>query len=275
MNEVTKNLQSTLFEDEINMLSNPLKDRRVAFIGRFSNKAELLRRCIACGVTNKSKKEGQQPPSSLIHDTHILFVGTNVSKKDQDKFICYKHDGYHPLVLTENDLRRIFAGETSGYETPKVIKKQISIDLSYYNWIPPMVEDEDDPKNTIRCSSPLAYGEANPIYGKEIFVPAIPGVNMQSFRQIIGNLGGYANTEYYDETNVILLSDDTLRKLEQGIKDDTICYIEDKYNNGSSPMFNVQFTCESDFIKWVEKRVEKFNDESTRKLLEVYFNNKS
>lgn len=262
--------QNDLFSYENTIPENPLKGRRVAFIGRFSNKAELLRRCIAWGATNKAKEEGKQPPSSLTHDTHILFVGTDVPQKDLAKCICYKHDGYHPLVLTENDLHRIFAGETSGYETPEVIKKHISIDLSYYNWVPPKIKVDDGPQNTIRCSSPLAYGESNAIYGKEIYIPVIPGINMQMFRQIIGNLGGYANAEYYDDTNVVLLSNETLSKLEQGIKDEVIHYIEDCYNNGSSPMFNVQFTCEHDLISWVKQRLEKYPDEVTQKLLDAY-----
>lgn len=260
----TNEIQSDLFGGANIIPDNPLKGRRVGFIGKFKNRAALIRKVKEMyGASEKSN-------DNITRDTQILVFGSDVKQDDLNRLSCYEHDGWHPLQITETQLQEIFNGHYNEYMTPEVAQKCISIDLSYYNWVPPVVEDEEDTKTTMRCTSPLVYGEKNPIYGLEIFVPDIPGVNMNVFRQIIGNLGGYANAEYYDETNVILLGDDTLRKLELGIKDDTILYIEDKYNNGSSPMFNVQFTCESDFIAWVEKRVEKFNDESTKALLDIY-----
>lgn len=260
--------QSDLFEGAYNISDSPLKGRRIGFIGKFKNRAALVRKVKEqYGASEKSN-------DNLTRDTQILVFGTDIKQNDLNRLACYEHDGWHPLCITEAQLQEIFNGHYFEYSTPEVAQKCISIDLSYYKWVPPMVEDEEDNKGTMRCTSPLVYGEQNPIYGLEMFVPNIPGVNMNVFRQIIGNLGGYANAEYYDETNVILLGDETLKKLEQGIKDDTIRYIEDKYNNGSSSMFNVQFTCESDFIAWVEKRVEKFNDERTRKLIEAYHSNK-
>ena len=70
----------------------------------------------------------------------------------------------------------------------------------------------------IRRSKPLVFGEDNPLCQKEMYVPDIAGKNMGVFYQIIGNLGAYANKEFLDDTDIILLSDDTLRKLEQGIQ---------------------------------------------------------
>ena len=93
---------------------------------------------------------------------------------------------------------------------------------------------------------------------------------MDAFFQIIGNLGGYANKDYYDDTNMILLSDETLSKLERGVKDETIIDIEERYNNSNTKIFNVQFTSESDFINWVKTRMNVFPDESTIALLNLY-----
>ena len=164
-----------------------------------------------------------------------------------------------------------FKGHYNGFETPAVAKKQVSLDMSYYNWTPPLSSDIDsDEDSGVRCSSPLVYGEDNPIYGMEIYVPNRPGTDMGILRQIIGNFGGYANTEYFDETNVIMLSEETLHLLEQGIKDDVITQIEKQYNQSSTKMFNIQFTSELDFITWVKNRLEKFPDENTKKLLEKY-----
>ena len=67
-----------------------------------------------------------------------------------------------------------------------------------------------------------------------------------------------------------MLGEETLKKLEKGIKDEIIVQIEKQYNQSTAKMFNIQFTSEPDFIEWVKKRLEKFPDESTMKLLEQY-----
>jgi hypothetical protein len=117
---------------------------------------------------------------------------------------------------------------------------------------------------------PLSMVMITPIYGLEIFVPNRPNTDMSIIRQLIGNLGGYANAEYFDDTNVVMLGDSTLKNLEQGIKDEVILMIESQYNKSSTKMFNIQFTSESDFITWVKARMEKYPDESTLRLLEAY-----
>ena len=122
----------------------------------------------------------------------------------------------------------------------------------------------------IRNSSPLVYGEENPICQKEIYVPEMAGKNTGVFYQIIGNLGGYANKEYLDDTNIILLPDSLLKKLEQGVKDEVIQEIEKYYSKSSVRFQNIQFTCEKDFLSWVKGRMETAPDECTLRLLDIY-----
>lgn len=259
-------IQQDLFGDNATIQQNPLTDRRVGFIGKFKNRAALVRKVKEFGASEKSKE-------GLTRDTQILVIGSEVKQGVMNRLLCYEHDGWKPLKITEAELDEIFRGHHAGYETPPVLKKQISIDMSYYNWVPPVFtdEDEDEDEDTgIRCSSPLVYGEDNPIYGMEIFVPNRPDTDMGILRQIIGNFGGYANTEYFDETNVVMLSAETLHLLEQGIKDEVITDIEKHYNASSAKFFNIQFTSEPDFISWVKKRLERYPDESTLMLLKGY-----
>lgn len=122
----------------------------------------------------------------------------------------------------------------------------------------------------IRRSKPLVFGEDNPLCQKEMYVPDIAGKNMGVFYQIIGNLGAYANKEFLDDTDIILLSDDTLRKLEQGIKDDVVLEMEKRHKKSSAKFLNLLFTCEADFISWVKRRLETSPDENTLRLLEIY-----
>lgn len=257
-------IQQDLFGDKAINKKNPLFNRRIGFIGKFKNRAALVRKVKEFGASKKSKE-------GLTRDTQILVIGDEVKQEIMNRLICYEHDGWKPLKISETELNEIFKGHYNGYETPSVPIKQISIDMSYYYWTPPVFsEDDEDEETGIRCSSPLVYGEDNPIYGMEIYIPDRPNTDMGIIRQIIGNFGGYANVEYYDETNVVMLSEDTLRLLEKGVKDDVITKIEKIYNESSAKLFNIQFTSETDFICWVKKRLEKFPDESTIALLNIY-----
>ena len=256
-------IQQKLFSDNNISQQNPLTGRRVGFVGQFKNRAALVRKVKEFGASEKSKE-------GLTRDTQILVIGKDVKQDVMNRLLCYEHDGWKPLKITENELEDIFKGHYSGYETPAVMKKQISIDMSYYNWNPPAFTDGDDEDTGVRCSSPLVYGDDNPIYGMEIFVPNRPDTDMGILRQIIGNFGGYANTEYFDETNVIMLSAKTLQLLEQGVKDEVITEIERQYNASSANFFNCQFTSEPEFINWVKQRLERFPDRSTLALLKRY-----
>lgn len=257
-------IQQDLFGDYAINQQNPLSDRRVGFIGKFKNRAALIKRVKEFGASDKSK-------DGLTRDTQILVMGSEVKQEDLNRLQCYEHDGWKPLKISEVELQEIFNGHYSGFEAPLISEKQVSIDMSYYNWNPPVLSEEGGEEDAgVRCSSPLVYGEDNPIYGLEIYVPHNPKTDMGIIRQLIGNFGGYANTEYYDDTNVIMLSEETLHLLEQGVKDEVIIKIEKKYNQSSAKMFNIQFTSESDFVSWVKKRMEKYPDNSTIELLEKY-----
>lgn len=116
----------------------------------------------------------------------------------------------------------------------------------------------------------LVFGAYNPIYEKEVFVSETEGKNMGVFYQIVGNMGGYANKEFLDDTDIILLPDDSLRKLEQGVKDDVILHIENLYSKKPLKFQKLRFTCESDFLGWVKRRMETSPDEGTIRLLQIY-----
>ena len=255
-------IQQDMFGDSTIIQQNPLTDRRVGFIGKFKNRKALIDKVKDFGASPKSK-------DGLTRDTQILVMGTEIKQEVLNRLLCYEHDGWKPLKITEAELRDIFNGHYTGYETPPTVKKQVSIDMSYYNWTPPIYKGDDEDTG-IRCSSPLVYGDYNPISGMEIYLPNRPNTDMWIIRQLIGNFGGYANKEYYDDTNVIMLSDETLKLLEQGIKDDVITQIENHYIESSAKIFNIQFTSESDFISWVKKRLEMYPDDSTIALLEKY-----
>lgn len=257
---------------------NPLKGKRICLTGDFRMpQKELNVKLKAVGVEiidrvsdSRSYKEGDTIPP-VKESTSLFVIGNNPNEDSLKRFALNEHDGYHAIMINEDKLYAFLDGIFTEEDViPDFVEKRLNIDFSYYNWTAPIINGKTF---VSRVSSPLhfdAEGKHNPISQKEIYVPNIAGVDMGIIYQIIGNLGGYANKDYYDDTNMIMLSNDTLSKLEQGIKDEVILGIENKYNNSNTKIFNVQFTSESDFINWVKQRMIIFPDESTINLLELY-----
>ena len=276
MNMNTKQLD---FFNQIEV-TNPLKGKRICLTGEFRmSQKELNSKLKAVGVDTIDRvsdtriyKEGDAIPP-IKESTSFFIVGTNPNEESLKRYELNKHDGYHAKMITEDKLYEYLNGKFNEEDmVPDTIEKHLNIDINYYNWSAPTINGKTF---VSRVSSPLKYDEKNnPISQKEIFVPDIPGIDMGIFYQIIGNFGGYANKEYFDDTNMILLSDETIRKLEEGNKDDVIIGIENRYNKSNTKVFNIQFTSESDFIKWVRCRMAIFPDESTICLLQKYDSNK-
>lgn len=258
--------------------TNPLKGKRICLTGDFRMpQKELNAKLKSVGVEtidrvsdSRSYKEGDTIPP-VKESTSFFVVGNNPNEDSLKRFALNEHDGYHAKMINEDKLYALLGGNyTDDDIVPDIVEKRLHLDISYYNWTAPVINGKTF---VSRVSSPLQYdteGKLNPISQKEIYVPTISGIDMGAFYQIIGNLGGYANKEYYDDTNLIMLSDKTLQKLEQGIKDEVIIEIENRYNKSNTKIFNVQFTSESDFINWVKKRMLLFPDESTIHLLKIY-----
>ncbi len=259
-------------------LTNPLKGKRICLTGEFRMpQKELNAKLKAVGVDTIDRvsdtrvyKEGDPIPP-VKETTSFFIVGTNPNEDSMKRYALNEHDGYHAKMITEDKLYDYLYGRFTEEDlVPDIVEKRLNIDISYYNWSAPTINGKTF---VSRVSSPLKYdkeGKDNPISQKEIFVPDIAGKDMGAFFQIIGNLGGYANKEYFDDTNMILLSNETLRKLEQGIKDNVIRDIEERYNKSNTKIFNVQFTSESDFIEWVKRRMAIFPDDSTIEYLNKY-----
>jgi hypothetical protein len=263
-------------------LTNPLKGKRICLTGEFRMpQKELNAKLKAVGVDTIDRvsdtrvyKEGDAIPP-VKETTSFFIVGKNPNEDSMKRYALNEHDGYRAKMITEDKLYEYLCGRFTEEDlVPDTVEKRLHIDIGYYNWSVPTINGKTF---VSRLSSPLKYdkeGKDNPISQKEIFVPSIIGKDMGAFFQIIGNLGGYANKEYYDDTNMILLSDETLRKLEQGIKDEVIIDIENRYNKSNTKIFNVQFTSESDFIGWVKRRMEIYPDDSTITLLNKYESSK-
>lgn len=254
---------------------NPLKDRHVCLSGEFRVPDKKLKETLlSIGAKPKKMEKEDENKITFRYDPtkyiDVFVVGNNPKEDALKRIELNKHDGFHPIVINEEKLYEYLDGRFSEKDTIPIVNKQLMLDISYYNWTPPIIKGKSF---VSRVTSPLEYKEGgyeNPLSQKEIYVPKENGIYTDVLYQIIGNLGGYANKEYYDDTNLIMLSIDTLNNLQHGNKDNVIKNIENTYNKSDAIMFNVQFTSEPDFIRWVKQRMELFPDESTIALLQKY-----
>ena len=106
-------------------------------------------------------------------------------------------------------------------------------------------------------------GGNNVLARKELYIGGGLAGDRDCFAQITGNLGACGDYTIYPETNLCVLSDSTLQKLQLGEKDETIRYIQDYYNGGRSTTFELSFISEGDILRFVKERVECIGDMST------------
>lgn len=257
--------------------SHPLSGLRICLAGTFTMPTlDMNKRLRQLGVKKIDRVTSISTDSTAntppIKETTNLFVlGENVPEDSIKRYELNCHDGYKAVMITESQLYALMRGEET-MAIPKEVTKQIDLDYSYYEWEPPVINGHI---LTTRVSSPLIYdmqSVLSPVARKEIFLPDMEGVDMSALRQIIGNLGGYANNYYDEKTNVVLLGNDTIEKWKNGIKDKVILDLENMYNRSTNKFFNVQFSSEADFLRWVQLRLEQCPDDSTNCLLQRLMN---
>ena len=88
--------------------------------------------------------------------------------------------------------------------------------------------------------------------------------------QLIGNLGGCLEKEITTDTQVYILPDSTLKKLERGEKDATILYIQNSYNNSKAVTFDLTFILLSEVLTFICLFIDRFQEKSTIELYEKY-----
>ena len=105
-------IQQDLFGDNATKQDNPFTDRRVGFIGKFKNRAALVKKVKEFGASEKSK-------DGLTRDTQILVMGTEIKQEDLNRLQCYEHDGWKPLKITEPS--QISYGQFASFKYKEIV----------------------------------------------------------------------------------------------------------------------------------------------------------
>jgi len=250
-------------------INNPLNGIRICLVGTFSmptiSMNKLLRQKGVIEPIDRviSTSTDEMNSRPVKEATNLFVVGKNPPEDCLRRYELNCHDGYKAVKISEEELYALMRGEIS-VEIPRVIVKHIDLDYGYYCW--------NAPKNqSLHKSTPFVYdmnSVHSPVYGHELFIPDMEGINTVALGQIIGNLGGFSNNQNLPNTDMVMLSDETVENLKRGIKDSVILKIEKDYNNGSSKMFSCCFTRVSDFLKWLDFRLSQCPDTSTQALVD-------
>lgn len=219
--------------------NSPFLRRKVVITGTFSiiSRKEL-------GALLK-KKLGADVDSSITKKTNFVFIGQDPGWEKMPKLDKLIHDGYNIRKLYESDIQAILNGDWEGYHMEGDMKK--NLDFTYEHFVQHRVVFE---------------GGNNILARKELYLGGGLAGDRDCFAQITGNLGACGDYAIYPETNLCVLSDSTLQKLQLGEKDETIRYIQDYYNGGRSTTFELSFISEGDILRFVKERVESIDDMS-------------
>ena len=216
-------MQYELFSDADFRQETPLTGRAVCLLGSFRQPVKALQK--------KLQTLGADIKQSPSRNLHYVVLGDNVSAEDKERLAVLAYHGYYPKVLGEADVESILQGHYSQYVVPEKINKSLHLTLRHY------------------VDSRFRYeGAMNPLYTRELYLS--PDTSPELY-QMLGNRGIYANAYIDDTTDVIVISNNSLRHLQEGQTDDSLRYIEQQYNKSRSPIFRYVMTSEGELLAWL------------------------
>ena len=218
---------------------SPFYDRKVVITGDFF----IPRKELAAIL---KREHGADIDTSISKKTNFVLIGEDPGWKKLPKVDKLIHDGFQIRKLYEEDLRAILAGDWEDYHVEKEAKKDL--DFTYAHFTDHRITFENN--YNVIARNELYYGKG------------LKG-DRDLFAQITGNLGAAGDYEMCPETNLCVLSDSTLEKLQSGEKDETILYIQDYYNNNRAKTFELSFISEGDILRFAKERIDRIGDEST------------
>ena len=72
------------------------------------------------------------------------------------------------------------------------------------------------------------------------------------------------------QIQIFVLSNSTIEKLKQGIKDENILMIQNYYNRNKADKFDFSFITEDDIINFAKLWIETYDDQVLNSLLQRY-----
>lgn len=240
----------SLFSEESNVvLTNPLKNRRIAIVGNFRLDQKIIRQKLAA--------MGAIFDNKVTKYTHYVLIGDNPSQEKMDNVEdVINRRGFDVKILREADLNNIMSGIYDGYHVDVDVKKNLTLTYEHVK---------------VKEIKPLPL--INPVLEENLYIPQDITLDKEVLAQIIGNIGAYANNEIVNDSEsdktkpIVMLSEQTIENLKSGCKDNTILYIEKVYNESKSDGLDYKFISEQSLLSWIRSRSELCGDTLTLSLL--------
>lgn len=240
------NKQLDIFNTE-SIKTHPFSGRSVHVKGFDNNTRKRLSEYI--------RSNGGMVVDTISKNSHYIIADDASPEDSMERYQKLRDDGYHIRLLRPADMEQIYNGNYEPYMTEKTLPKQLNLTAARIRkWV-------------------LKSDLFNPYSGKEIYLGGGLSGNPLILAQMFGNYGAFANLQMYDDTDMFLISDNTLKELENGRKDETILAIEKFYNDSKSIYFTYNFIIESEFLEYVRNRCERTQDKVTSHYYNVYLNN--
>lgn len=219
-------MQYELFGDADFQQEQPLAGRTFCLLGTFRQQSKALRQ--------KLQALGAETKQGLSRGLHYVVLGQNPPADTHEKLRQLAFHGYQPKVLSEAELADILAGHCNAHLVPQQTRKALHLTLQHYT------------AGKVRYDDGL-----NPLYTKELYLA--PDVDPCLY-QMLGDRGIYANPYIDDTTDALVISNGSLRHLQEGTTDDSLRYIEEQYDQSRAQTFRFKMTSEGELMAWLRSR---------------------
>ncbi|MCR5315864.1 MAG: hypothetical protein K6E52_08230 [Bacteroidaceae bacterium] len=236
--------------------THPLYERIVYIFGKWKYTSQLKK---------ELKNVGAEVASSLTKYVTYILLGEDPSTDELEEIQKLRFNGFNACILRSYDVQALLHQsdffnreekmDWQRYIMPIILTKKLDFSFEHYMHFHVSFK-----------------GLENIIAQKELFFGKGFKSNPEHFYQITGNLGAFGNWVLSKEVDICVLSNSTLEKLKEGVKDETIKYIEKTYNEGDSDQFLYTFMSEQDVLDYCKFRCETYGDEVTMRLYKKYLN---
>lgn len=248
--------EATLFDLPNGTNSTPLEGHQVAIIGRT---AKLSNKELCDIFTNLGAKVTNVPSKNVS----LLFLLGDLGSKNQELIDTLKFNGYDLNIFGEGDINAILDGN---YEDYLILSQPIKNLILTPNHLSRLLT-----KLSWHASENIPI--SNPLYRHTLFFAPSIYHHVSPISQVMGNLGILlAGSEIDEETDIIVLPDESIESLSEGIRDENIKFIESSYNKSAQITFNFRFIRLSDIISYIEYRLSKIQDKYTESCFLKYKN---
>ena len=240
-------MENNLFISNKNLKDNPFYERRVAYTGGFSMDSRVLSKLL--------KQLGAEVNNTISKATKFLLVGSKPNPEKIHKLETLLHDGFAIRQLTQEDLDCILRGENwEEYVTSNEVVKDLDFTIEHFN----------------QHHYTFNEGVRNKIARKELYFCGGFRKDKYAIQQITGNLAAWCNQMLSSQIQIFVLSNSTIEKLKQGIKDENILMIQNYYNNNKTDKFDFSFMTEDDILNFSQLWINTHNDQVLNSLLQRY-----